>query len=68
MPYMQYITKTSIIHDLRQNIYLASLHKSMEQSGMPEQAVFKIAKQVHFVSLSSFSFPGLTQDSLDCSP
>ena len=34
---------------------------------MPEQAVFKIVKKVHFLILS-FSLPGLTQDSLGRSP
>ena len=34
---------------------------------MPELAVFKVVKEVHFVNVS-FSFPGLSQDSLNRSP
>ena len=47
-------------------IYQALTHP-WKRSGMPTQAVLKIVKKVYFVILS-FSFLGLTQDSLDRSP
>ena len=50
----------------RISIYQALKHP-WKQSGMPEIAVFKIVKKVHFVNLS-FSLSGLTQDFLDHSP
>ena len=50
----------------RISIYQA-LKYPWKQSGMPELAVFKIVKKVHFVNLS-FSLSGLTRDFLDHSP
>ena len=52
----------------RKTIYHVPTHP-WKQSGMPEQAVFKIVKKVHFVKVSfCLCFPGLTQDCLDRSP
>ena len=50
-------------------IYQVPTHP-WKQSGIPEQAVFKIVKNSAFCQgfFVSFCFPGLTQDCLDRSP